>query len=43
MQKAELPISINWHFDKDDDELREAGEELSDMAQVPFKFIEINS
>ena len=43
MQKAGLPININWHFDKDDDELREAGEELSDMAQVPFKFIEINS
>lgn len=42
MQKLSLPISINWHFDKEDDELREAGEELSDMAQVPFKFIEIN-
>ncbi|MGE0077583.1 MAG: DUF1987 domain-containing protein [Bacteroidales bacterium] len=41
MQKLELPININWHYDKDDDELREAGEELSDMAQVPFKFIEI--
>lgn len=42
MQKADLPVSINWHYDKDDDELKEAGEELSDMAQVPFKFIEIN-
>lgn len=41
MQRAELPVSINWFFDKDDDELREAGEELSDMAQVPFKFIEV--
>lgn len=43
MQKVGLPVNINWHFDKDDDELREAGEELSDMAQVPFRFIEINS
>lgn len=43
MQKEQLPVNINWHFDKDDDELREAGEELSDMAQVPFKFIELNS
>lgn len=41
MQKLNLPVSINWYFDKDDDELREAGEELSDMAQVPFRFIEI--
>lgn len=43
MQKEELPVNINWYYDKDDDELREAGEELSDMAQVPFKFFEINA
>jgi len=43
MQKEGLPININWYYDKDDDELREAGEELSDMAQVPFKFFEINA
>lgn len=31
-------LTIRWHYDKDDPELREAGEELSELAQVPFIF-----
>ncbi len=42
IQKEGIPIKIYWHFDEDDDELREAGEELSEMAHVPFFFVEIN-
>ncbi|HOP03395.1 MAG TPA: DUF1987 domain-containing protein [Tenuifilaceae bacterium] len=42
VQKEGIPIKIYWHFDEDDDELREAGEELSEMAHVPFFFVEIN-
>jgi len=38
-KKDGFPIKIYWYFDEDDDELREAGEELSDMANVPFLFI----
>jgi hypothetical protein len=41
-QKDGLPIKIYWYFDEDDDELREAGEELSDMAHIPFFFVEVN-
>ncbi len=41
MQKNKIPLKIYWHFDEDDDEMREAGEELSDMANLPFFFIEI--
>ncbi len=37
--KDGFPIKIYWYFDEDDDELREAGEELSDMANVPFFYI----
>jgi len=39
-QKFGIPLKIYWYFDEDDDELREAGEELSDMANVPFYYIE---
>lgn len=42
LQKDGIPLKIYWHFDEDDDELREAGEELSDMAHVPFFFVEVN-
>ncbi|NVO09965.1 MAG: DUF1987 domain-containing protein [Bacteroidales bacterium] len=38
-QRDGFPIKIYWYFDEDDDELREAGEELSDMANVPFFYI----
>jgi len=39
-QKDGFPLKIYWYFDADDDELREAGEELSDMANVPFSYVE---
>lgn len=41
IQKEGIPIKIYWHFDEDDDELKEAGEELSDMAHFPFFFVEV--
>jgi len=42
MQKNNIPLKIYWYFDEDDDELREAGEELSDMANVPFHYVEVS-
>jgi hypothetical protein len=39
-QKDGFPLNIYWYYDEDDDELREAGEELSDMANVPFQYVE---
>jgi hypothetical protein len=42
MQKKDIPLKIYWYFDEDDDELREAGEELSDMSSVPFHYVEVN-
>lgn len=39
-QKEGFPIKIYWYYDAEDDELREAGEELSDMANVPFSYVE---
>lgn len=39
-QKDGFPLKIYWYYDADDDELREAGEELSDMANVPFFYVE---
>ncbi|MBN1988785.1 MAG: DUF1987 domain-containing protein [Bacteroidales bacterium] len=41
LQRIGVPLKIYWYFDEDDEELHEAGEELSDMAHVPFSFVEI--
>ncbi|MDD2197638.1 MAG: DUF1987 domain-containing protein [Bacteroidales bacterium] len=42
MQKSNIPLKVYWFFDGDDDELREAGEEFSEMANIPFHFVEIS-
>ncbi len=39
IQHFDIPLSINWYYDKEDSELREAGEDLSELAQGKFNFI----
>lgn len=31
-------VEIHWHYDQDDFQLREIGEELSEMVGLPFSF-----
>ncbi len=33
-------IKIDWYFDEGDDDMLETGEDLSDMVDFPFNFIE---
>ncbi len=33
-------IRILWYYDPDDDDMRDAGEELSEIAEIPFEYIE---
>jgi hypothetical protein len=35
-----MKVLIDWYVDDDDDVIREAGQELSDMTGLPFKIIE---
>ena len=41
IHRNNFPVMINWYFDEDDEELREAGEELSEMAEFPFSYYEV--
>ncbi len=34
-----LPLEIHWYFEEDDDDMREAGEEMQDLIEMEFKFI----
>jgi hypothetical protein len=38
---AGLNIKINWVYDENDEDMREVGEELSDVVDLPFEYIEI--
>jgi hypothetical protein len=33
-------VSVEWHFGEDDEDMKEAGEEYSEIVEVPFKFVE---
>ena len=32
-------VSINWHYAEDDEDMQEAGEEYSELVEVPFKLV----
>ena len=32
-------VIVNWHYEADDDDMQEAGEDLSHLYRIPFKFI----
>jgi hypothetical protein len=34
-------VSINWYFEKDDEDMEEAGEDYQAIISLPFKIIEV--
>jgi hypothetical protein len=41
MHNAGKTITIEWHHNADDEDMQEAGEEYSEIVELPFKFIKI--
>ncbi len=39
LKKRGADLIIDWYFDKDDTHLKEIGEELSDLVELPFNYI----
>ena len=35
------PDIINWHFEEDDEDMEEAGEDYQAIIQVPFNMVEV--
>ena len=38
--KSGTKIEINWYYEEGDDDMKEAGEQMSEMAKIPFNLIE---
>lgn len=34
-------VEIHWHYDSDDEDMLEAGEDYDHIVEVPFRFIEV--
>lgn len=32
-------IKVQWHFHEDDEDMEEAGEEFSELVEIPFEFV----
>jgi Ser-tRNA(Ala) deacylase AlaX len=39
--KDGLNVTIKWYFEEEDEDMQEAGEDYSDLLDVPFDIIEI--
>lgn len=35
-------IQVEWFFESDDDDMKEAGEQMSEMTKIPFKYIDVD-
>lgn len=36
-----LNVNIHWHYDQNDEDMREVGEELSEVVDFPFAYVEV--
>jgi len=41
IHKAKKDVVINWHYEEDDEDMLEAGEDYQSILKIPFKMIEI--
>jgi hypothetical protein len=40
LHTKKIPVTVNWHFEKDDIDMLEAGKEMSKIVKVPFEYIQ---
>ena len=41
IHKSGFPLEIHWYSDEEDDDMREAGEEMQDLVEMEFQFIQV--
>ncbi len=42
MESIENQVNINWHYEEDDEDMLEAGEDYDAIINIPFKMIEVH-
>jgi hypothetical protein len=40
LRTSGIPVLIEWHYEEDDIDLREAGQDISSIAEIEFSYIE---
>lgn len=36
-------LTINWHYEEEDEDMLETGEDFQELVEMPFNFIEVES
>ena len=39
LSSSGIPVIVEWYYDNDDPELKEAGEDMAAMAEMTFKYV----
>ncbi len=42
LQEEKYDVLVNWFFEKEDEDMQEAGEDYRAIVNVPFQIIEVN-
>lgn len=42
IHKTKNEVQINWHYEEDDEDMLEAGEDYESIIRVPFKMVQIS-
>ena len=38
LNSGSTEVKVNWYFEEDDEDMEEAGEEFSELVEIPFEF-----
>ena len=41
LKKTGADVKVEWYYEQDDDDMKEAAEDYSDIVKIPFEIIEI--
>lgn len=41
LKKAGVDVKVEWYYEEDDDDMKEAAEDYSDIVKIPFEIIEV--
>ncbi len=41
LERVSNPVTINWYYEEDDEDMLEAGEDYDAIIDIPFKMIEV--
>lgn len=42
LKKSDFDVKVNWFFEREDDDMKEAGEDYKAIVSIPFEIVEVD-